>query len=333
MTEAPLISVIIPVYNACKRLVYLIDSLKKQIYRNLEIVIYDDGSTDNLQEFLGSQRLDSFFAHVQIIHCQVNMGVSFARNKGFDASKGDYIVFVDADDLLEPQFISRLYETISVNKADYASCAYKDLFLNTNVIKPEPVYLPAKATPENILVSWILGKYKPAHFTFLYSRRFLIENHLRYTEGCRVSEDIEFMMKVCATYGRGAFIDDMLYIYVLHDDMGSHDVQDHTKRVRRYRDHTFADVRMALYLIKSTNSKRAKFLAQYFLLPAACQRIFSLCAMDGRRERFDRLLQSSFHRSVLLSSWRTFLYKPVVFIRSLFLLCMPSAYWSKYTRY
>ncbi len=192
MSESPLISVIIPVYNAGKRLPFLIDSLKKQTYHNLEIVIYDDGSTDDWLEKVDLQQLKLSFTHVQIIYGKVNRGVSYARNRGLEASKGDYIVFVDADDLLEPTFISKLYEAITMNGAVYSSCAYKDLLLDKGVINPEPVQRPFNPTPENLLVSLILGKYKPAHFTFLYSRRFLLENKLHYIEGCQADEDFEF---------------------------------------------------------------------------------------------------------------------------------------------
>ncbi len=333
MKESPLISVIIPVYNAGNRFLLMLESLKKQTYKNLEIVIYDDGSTNNLQDFLNTQHLERFFSCVQIIYGQVNKGVSFARNRGFDVSKGEYVIFVDADDLLEPEFIAKLYEAIRVNNADYASCAYKDLLLDKNIINPEQAHISLDSSSEKLLVALILGKYKPAHFTFIYSRRFLVGNGIRYVEGCNADEDFEFLMRVFVAYGRGAFINDMLYIYVFHQEMGSNEVKDRVKRIKRYRDHTFAEIRMALYVMKHAKSQRPRFLAKYFILPAACQRLFSQCAMEGRKERFDKLLGSQFQRTVLLSSWRIFFIKPVVFIRSLFLLLMPRVYWWKYSRY
>lgn len=120
----PLISVIIPVYNVKEFLGPCIESALNQSYRNLEIITVDDGSSD------GSAAICDRYAaeddRVKVLHKE-NGGLSSARNAGIDSCKGDYICFVDGDDLIAPDFVEVLYS--SLNGADMAFCPY-DTFEN-----------------------------------------------------------------------------------------------------------------------------------------------------------------------------------------------------------
>lgn len=118
----PLISVIIPVYNVEKYLERCISSLTRQTYRNIEIILIDDGSTD------GSARIcDEFESknkNVKVIH-QPNMGVSIARNKGIALSKGDLISFVDADDYVTEEYLEYLFSLFTSEKdISFSECNY-----------------------------------------------------------------------------------------------------------------------------------------------------------------------------------------------------------------
>ena len=119
-----LISVIVPVYNGEKYLPVCMESLLNQTYRDLEIILVDDGSAD------GSPALCDGYAardpRVRVIH-QQNQGVSGARNTGLDRATGTYVAFVDADDYVEQDYFQRLYEGLAANGADIASCDYKEV--------------------------------------------------------------------------------------------------------------------------------------------------------------------------------------------------------------
>ncbi len=105
----PLISVIVPVYNAAKVLERCVNSILSQTYPNLEIILIDDGSTDMSGKFCDIfAKKDS---HIKVIH-QKNQGQSAARNAGLDLATGDYITFVDCDDEVEPTLIADLYQLI-----------------------------------------------------------------------------------------------------------------------------------------------------------------------------------------------------------------------------
>ena len=105
MTEE-LISIIVPAYNASKYIEKCLNSILSQTYKNFEIIVVNDGSTDNTLDILKkcSEQSDK----IKIV-AQKNKGVSAARNNGLEHAKGQYIAFVDADDTLEQEFLERMY--------------------------------------------------------------------------------------------------------------------------------------------------------------------------------------------------------------------------------
>ena len=114
-----LISVIVPIYNAASWLEACIDSILAQTYTDLEIILVNDGSTD------GSGKICDLYAkkdhRIRVVHHQENMGVGQARNTGLDTATGDYIGWVDADDIVEPM----MYERLVSAQADISVCAHR----------------------------------------------------------------------------------------------------------------------------------------------------------------------------------------------------------------
>ena len=116
-----LISVIVPIYNVSEYLCECIDSILAQTYRNLEIILVDDGSTDNSPALCDNYA--SKDSRVKVIH-QINQGASVTRNKGYEASRGKYIAFIDADDVISDTYIEILHKMITENNVQIAVCAY-----------------------------------------------------------------------------------------------------------------------------------------------------------------------------------------------------------------
>ena len=116
-----LISVIVPVYNVNEYLCECVDSILAQTYQNLEIILVDDGSMDGCPELCDCYA--SRDSRIKVIH-QINQGLSAARNKGYETSKGDYIAFVDSDDMLFHTYIEDLHKLNIKNNAQIAACAY-----------------------------------------------------------------------------------------------------------------------------------------------------------------------------------------------------------------
>lgn len=116
-----LISIIIPVYNLDKYIDECLRSIINQDYNNLEIIVVDDGSTDNTRLIVNQwQEKDS---RIKLIS-QDNSGVSAARNRGIEASIGEFIMFVDGDDWIDEDCVSVLLKNIKENDSDIVKCAF-----------------------------------------------------------------------------------------------------------------------------------------------------------------------------------------------------------------
>ena len=125
--ETALISVIVPVYNVAQYLEKSIASIQKQTYQNLEIILVDDGATDE------SGRLCDSIAEqddrVSVLH-KKNEGLSQARNDGMKQAHGDYLIFIDSDDYIHPEMIKNLYEQLVKEEADVSSCGVMNVYAN-----------------------------------------------------------------------------------------------------------------------------------------------------------------------------------------------------------
>ena len=121
-----LVSVIIPAYNIERYISRCLDSIMAQTYNNLEIIVIDDGSKDQTAEILDDyQKRDS---RIIVVHKE-NGGVSSARNNGLDIATGDYISFVDGDDLIESNMYEILVKILEKEKTDIAHCGYQMIYM------------------------------------------------------------------------------------------------------------------------------------------------------------------------------------------------------------
>lgn len=128
-----MISIIIPVYNQALKLKQCLESIEKQGYKDFEIIIVNDGSIDNVESifenFVKNTKLENSFAFFN----QKNSGAPSARNRGFRESKGQYLLFCDADAMLYPDFLSNMKEALD-NNLDY-SFAYSSFYWGSKLFK------------------------------------------------------------------------------------------------------------------------------------------------------------------------------------------------------
>ena len=132
MNQNPLISVIIPMYNGAKYLHKCVDSLLAQTYTNLEIILVDDGSTDESVQMC--DELAQREQRIRVIH-QANGGISVARNTGIKAAKGEYISFIDVDDWVAPIFIETLWKAVRKYQAPIVAVGRYEVLASKTIHK------------------------------------------------------------------------------------------------------------------------------------------------------------------------------------------------------
>lgn len=170
----PLVSIIIPAYNVERYIEHCIVSILKQSYTNIEILVVNDGSSDNTPNIV--HKLALVDCRIKLID-QKNSGVSAARNAGIRASKGEYIVFVDGDDYLAVDYVEYMLKLIKATKGEL--CLSLNCFTKAGErqIKHETIEVldPIKATA--LLLS---PRIKVGCWNKIYKRSVLVEHSLEF---------------------------------------------------------------------------------------------------------------------------------------------------------
>ena len=207
MEETALISVIVPVYKVEKYLDRCVQSIVDQTYRNLEIILVDDGSPDNCGAMCDAWAAKD--SRIKVIHKE-NGGGAQARNVGLTCAKGDYIGFVDSDDYVHPEMYQYLHDMIRKTQADIAECGYylteKDVFLQEEVEEGVQVFNTEEALRENIrdrICRQLL-------WNKLYKRETV--GDIRMVEGKTIDDEF-FTYRVLARANRVAVGKRIMYAY------------------------------------------------------------------------------------------------------------------------
>lgn len=203
-------SIIIPVYNLSDYIERTLISLYETGLKSCELIVIDDGSSDD-SFHIASEFLKKYNIAGHVLK-QKNSGVSKARNVGIDAAQGEYVIFFDGDDLCEKELIELLDD-------NYVSCA--DMFVwRFNIVEKnkkrvsQSEFERDKSSNCDFLKQLLCGVSRIRIGSFAIKRNVLIDNDLRFTEGCAICEDIEFMYKCVLMSGNVYFINNPLYNYI-----------------------------------------------------------------------------------------------------------------------
>lgn len=213
-----MISVIVPVYNVEMFLDRCIESLLKQNYKDEEIILVDDGSTDN--SGMICERWAEKDSRIIVVH-QENKGLSGARNTGISKAKGDYLAFVDSDDFVEPEYLEKMYQRIVENDADIVFCNYR--FTDEKGKETNDRFY-SHFSSDRVLDGYdVLMLFEnKSYFTFfdvcwnkLYKRKLFAA--VEFPEGISRIEDISIMPYIYHKAKRICAIEDVLYNYVCRE--------------------------------------------------------------------------------------------------------------------
>ena len=212
-----LLSIIIPCFNSGKYISSTLDMLTHQKLDDCEIIIVNDGSTDNTSEICHGYT--EKYANIKIIDKE-NEGVSVARNIGIEKSNGKYVYFLDSDDTLEPQTLEFYRQVLNSNQdAVFFAFGYYSKYngklLNDYSYK---AYDNQKIEPIMLKQSFFEKKLCFHICSCICEKDFLVNNQIKFTAGLKIGEDIEFLLKIlsrapnCLYYARHCFI------YQIRDD-------------------------------------------------------------------------------------------------------------------
>lgn len=202
------VSVIVPVYNAEEYIGATLDSIINQDFNSYEIIVVDDGSTDQSPEII-SEKLTKSTADYRIIR-QDNAGVSSARNRGMQEATGEYLVFIDADDYVTGNHLSELYN----GETDFSMVQF---------IKKENDKLstPHRFSTESITCDEFIKKELRMEMPFnfwqlMYKASIIKENSIRFNPNLIYGEDIDFALRALLYGDEVAISNEATYYYIQH---------------------------------------------------------------------------------------------------------------------
>lgn len=204
-----LISVIVPVYNVEKYLKECIESIINQTYKNLEIILVDDGSPDNCGKICDNYAKQD--KRIKVIHKE-NGGVSSARNKGLEACTGKYITFVDSDDFIELNFCEVMLKKIKETASDCIVSGYNRVYENKSetIMNSQLQIINQMEFLQKILQVQLGMGF--CHMK-LWKSEIIIKNNIKFDSQLLVGEDALFCMQASEYVQKVCLLDRALYNY------------------------------------------------------------------------------------------------------------------------
>lgn len=185
------ISVILPIYRVEKYITKCIESILNQTYKNYEIIIIDDGSNDSSIDICKFALKKQENVNYKVI-VKENGGQSSARNLGLEESNGEFVVFIDSDDVIGKNFLNDLFTNI--NDADICMCSYK--FVKEQIYAGlNPKYPYKRYNKDEILKAFLKREIKFVVPSMMFRKSFLIDNNIMFDETIKFSEDQLFIWK------------------------------------------------------------------------------------------------------------------------------------------
>lgn len=215
--QNPLISIIVPVYNTEKYLPDCLDSILAQNYKNLEIILIDDGSSDN-----SGQICDEYAKNdnrIVVVHKE-NGGVSKARNDALRLVTGEYIGFVDSDDTIHPQMFEKLYANLSENDVDISICDFEMIYPDRTEHKNSNG-ISMKLSSADAVKNILLLKYFQGHLGNKLFKASLLKD-IFFDEDIYVYEDMLFVIKALMNASSVFFDSTPYYNYFMRETSACH---------------------------------------------------------------------------------------------------------------
>lgn len=208
-----MISVIVPVYNVEKYIVKCLESIVNQSYKDFELLLVNDGSTDNSIELINDY-LKDYNINWKLIN-KDNGGQSSARNLGLKESKGDYVLFMDSDDVVSTDFLDILYSLIIDNNADFSFCNFR--YVKKQELKNDEDGTNRIFNRKELLKTFLKREINFVIPSMLFRKDFLIKNNIVFNEDIRFSEDQMYIWDVIFKSNISIYSAKVMYGYYLRE--------------------------------------------------------------------------------------------------------------------
>ncbi|MBR5451483.1 MAG: glycosyltransferase family 2 protein [Clostridia bacterium] len=213
MSNNPMVSLIIPFYNGENFVSRAVENLKKQDFRNFEIILVNDGSVDNTAQELENVKQNNADLDITVINKE-NGGVSTARNQGIDAAKGEWICFVDDDDVPSNDYISSLLSAVGENDTKLAFGFFTREYSELN---KQTSYNVKVYEDKSFLREFLYNGINYHHCAAIFNKS-LFEDGTRYPEGQKYSEDVHLLWRLLSVNERVAVVEKPIYFYSFNPD-------------------------------------------------------------------------------------------------------------------
>lgn len=219
----PTVSIIVPIYNTSKYLVRCLDSIKNQTLEHIEVILVNDGSTDESQQIC-----ETYISEYNLnwkLYSKKNGGLSSTRHFGWKKSSGEYIVFVDSDDDIESEYCNMLYESAKSSGSDMSICGYRQIEnISRKVSRKE--YIPdingdfiediQEEYSKRLIIPYEDGQLIPGFLWMRMMKRNIIKDELFINENLVFSEDQIFDLEYSTLIRRIAVVKKPLYNYYIN---------------------------------------------------------------------------------------------------------------------
>ncbi len=281
-----LVSVIVPIYNAYDYLQTALDSILDQTLRDIEVICIDDGSTDRSIEII--KKYHDKDKRIRVV-TENNAGVSTARNKGIARVRGEYTIFLDADDFYEPNLLERLYNTATEGNLDIAIAKYDIYNAKTGRFVPAidethgDIYLRGAVVSKNEYPDHIFESTTGYVWNKLFKTAMIKEKELSFAPELYIFEDVYFVCAALSFADRVARIDDVLIHHRVYSD------QARAKLFRKYYNNV-PEVYLKIKEFLMHNGMYIPLSLSYLNLSASrCYKIFNLLTGEAKRDFWNML--------------------------------------------
>ncbi len=209
----PKVSIIIPVYNGAKFVKDAIESVLAQTYKDYEIIVVNDGSTDNTEEVLRPYIDKGLIRYFY----QENKGVSAARNKGINEARGEYVAFLDADDVWLPEFLHSIFSTCSNFEFAFTD-NYRDEVDTAGNILRRDVQKRDVDLAKDLFQQFLVRDRIGSPNKIVVKRDFILLNQIMFEEKLASREDWDYCLQVLRFYPKVCYVDKPLVIYRIRLD-------------------------------------------------------------------------------------------------------------------